>query len=111
MNKPPQASLRHQLLVHLTGPLLLVLALGAAGGMIIARHVGYLVHDQWLLDSAMTLGAQVKSRDGQVSLSLPTAAIQMFEWDRVDRIDWQATSLRHGLLLQSSDIPRRPRLC
>lgn len=108
MNKPPQASLRHQLLVHLTGPLLLVLALGAAGGMIIARHVGYLVHDQWLLDSAMTLGAQVKSRDGQVSLSLPTAAIEMFEWDRVDRIDWQATSLRHGLLLQSSDIPAPP---
>lgn len=105
MNKPQLASLRHQLLVHLSGPLLLVLALGAAGGMVIARHVGYLVHDQWLLDSAMTLGAQVNARDGHVSLSLPVAAIQMFEWDRVDRIYWQASSVRQGLLLNNAILP------
>ncbi len=105
MSKPGPASLRHQLLLHLSGPLLLVLALGAAGGMLIARHVGYLVHDQWLLDSAMSLDAQVKARDGQAALNLPPAAIQMFEWDRVDRIYWQAWSQRQGLLLQNAAVP------
>ncbi|MYM35248.1 sensor histidine kinase [Duganella sp. FT94W] len=105
MHKPQPASLRHQLLLHLSGPLLLVLVFGGAGGMLIARHVGHLVHDQWLLDSAMSLGAQVKSRDGQLSLVLPPTAIQMFEWDRIDRIYWQASSRRQGLLLQNAAVP------
>jgi two-component system sensor histidine kinase TctE len=108
MPKPRQSSLRRQLLMHLAGPLLAVLALGAAGGMIIARHVGYVVHDQWLLDSAMTLEAQIKGSDGHVALSLPPAAIQMFEWDRIDRIYWQASSGRQGGLLSNAEIPPPP---
>ncbi len=102
-------SLRRQLLLHLSGPLLVVLALGAAGGMFIARQVGYVVHDRWLLDSAMTLAAQVKVRDGHVSLALPAAAIEMLEWDRVDSIYWQASSARRGNLLSNAALPLPPR--
>jgi len=108
MNKPQQPSLRRQLLVHLAVPLLIVLALGAAGGMIIARHIGYLVHDQWLLDSAMTLAAQVKTNGAQVALELTPEAIQMFEWDRVDRIYWEASSSRQGSLLGNATLPAPP---
>lgn len=108
MHKPPQASLRRQLLTHLAGLLLLVLALGAAGGMFIARQAGYRVHDQWLLDSAMTLMAQVGQDGGKVSLALPPAAIQMFEWDRVDHIYWQASTARQGLLLSNALLPPPP---
>jgi len=108
MNKPQQPSLRRQLLVHLAVPLLIVLALGAAGGMIIARHIGYLVHDQWLLDSAMTLAAQVKTNGAHVALELTPEAIQMFEWDRVDRIYWEASSSRQGSLLGNATLPAPP---
>lgn len=108
MHKRRQASLRRQLLMHLVGPLMLVLALGAAGGMVISRQVGYLVHDQWLLDSAMTLGAQVKGEGGRVSLSLPPTAIQMFEWDRIDHIYWQASTRHQGLLLNNAPLPPPP---
>ena len=108
MNKPAQSSLRRQLLVHLAVPLLAVLGLGAAGGMLIARYVGYQVHDQWLLDSAMTLAAQIKANDRQVQLVLPPTAIQMFEWDRVDRIYWQASSERQGHLLSNAFLPAPP---
>jgi two-component system sensor histidine kinase TctE len=106
-NLPPN-SLRRKLLLHLSGPLLLVLAFGALGGTFIARHTGYLVHDQWLLDSAQTLRAQVRLADGQAVLSLPPAAVQMFEWDRVDRIYWQAWSARRGVLLGNAAIPPAP---
>lgn len=103
-----QPSLRRKLLLHLAGPLLAVLALGAVGGMFIARHVGYQVHDQWLLDSAMTLAAQVKSSGNQVRLDLPPTAMQMFEWDRYDRIYWEAWSARQGRLLSNLSLPPPP---
>ncbi|MYM26098.1 sensor histidine kinase [Duganella sp. FT135W] len=108
MNKPAQLSLRRQLLIHLAIPLLAVLGLGGAGGMLIARQVGYQVHDQWLLDSAMTLASQVKSDGREVKLILPVTAIQMFEWDRVDHIYWQATSQQQGLLLGNAELPPPP---
>ena len=108
MNKPTQSSLRRQLLVHLAVPLLAVLVLGAAGGMLIARHVGYQVHDQWLLDSAMTLASQAKAEDHHVQLALPPAALQMFEWDQIDHIYWQASSTRQGLLFSNAALPQPP---
>ena len=108
MNRLARPSLRRQLLVHLSAPLLAVLALGAFGGMVIARQVAYRVHDQWLLDSAMTLATQIKTRDHHVTLALPQAAIEMFEWDRLDHIYWQASSARQGLLLSNSVLPPPP---
>ena len=101
-------SLRRQLLLHLSAPLLAVLVFGAFGGMIIARHVGYQVHDQWLLDSAMTLKAQVRLVDGHARLALPQVAIDMFRWDRVDRIYWQASTARQGVLLANASIAPPP---
>lgn len=106
--RPPQGSLRRQLLLHLAAPLLLVLVLGAAGGMLISGQIGYMVHDQWLLDSAMSLRAQVHARDGKVSLQLPSAAVQMFEWDVSDRIFWQASTQRQGWLLGNAPIAPAP---
>ncbi|KQQ36339.1 hypothetical protein ASF61_08910 [Duganella sp. Leaf126] len=89
--------------------MLLVLALGAVGGMAIARQVGNVVHDRWLLDSAMTLAAQVKAHNGRVALALPPAAIEVLEWDRVDRIYWQASSAAQGTLLRNASLPPPPR--
>lgn len=108
MVRPQQASLRRQLLLHLTGPLLVVLALGAAGGMLIARQVGSQVHDQWLLDSALTMAAQVKANGDHTTLALQSDAIQMFEWDRYDRIYWQASTARQGSLLANAALPSPP---
>ena len=108
MSKTARPSLRRQLLLHLSGPLLLVLALGAVGGMAIARQVGDVVHDRWLLDSAMTLAAQVRVEGGKVALALPPAAIEMLEWDRVDRIYWSAASAQRGRLLGNARLPLPP---
>lgn len=109
MKAPARPSLRRRLLLHLSVPLLLVLGLGAAGGMAIARHIGDMVHDRWLLDSAMTLAAQAHVKDGRVQLSLPPVAIEMFEWDRMDGIYWQAATARGGRLLGNAVLPPAPR--
>ncbi|MRW93607.1 sensor histidine kinase [Duganella sp. FT80W] len=108
MNKPQPTSLRRQLLLHLTIPLLVVLALGAIGGIIIARQVGHEVHDQWILDSALTLSSQVRSNDGRVTLELAPASVQMFEWDGYDHIYWEASSTRQGRLASNAVLPSPP---
>ncbi len=111
------SSLRERLVLHLWGPLLAVVAAGAVGGYVVARHIGNSVHDQWLLDSALTLGSQVKGRDGLAVLELPAPALEMFEWDRVDRIFEEVTTAGDRVLLRTAPfspppddlVPGRPR--
>lgn len=105
MPRSAPTSLRARLLLHLWAPLLAVLALGALGGYVVARHVGNEVHDQWLLDSALTLAAQVKTRDGKAALELPAAALEMFEWDRVDTIFEEVTTADGRVLLSTAAFP------
>jgi len=60
MNKPSSRSLKHHLIARLLMPLLAVLILGALGAFTLAREIGTRVHDNWLLDSAMSLSEQVR---------------------------------------------------
>jgi two-component system sensor histidine kinase TctE len=108
-NPAPRPSLRRKLLIQLWGPLLIVLALGAFGGMTIARYIGGLVHDQWLLDSTRSLGAQVKLKDGRIAVDLPKSAIEMFEWDRIDRIYGEVVSQAQGRLFSNVTFVAPPR--
>jgi two-component system sensor histidine kinase TctE len=108
MNEAARPSLKRRLLVHLWGPLLTVLALGAAGSVAVARHVAHFVFDDWLLDSAMTLGAQVKVGGTGLVLDLPPPAIEMFEWDRVDRIYGEVVSRAQGRMFGNAPFPLPP---
>ena len=78
-------SLRRRLLTRLWLPLLGVLMLGAFLSVGLAVHFGNVVHDRWLLDSAMALGTQLRSGAAGPRLTLPRSAVEMFEWDSVDR--------------------------
>ena len=108
MHKVAPKSLRRQLLLHLSGPLLIVLALAAIVTFAVARHIGYMVHDQWLLDSAMALAQQLKVKDGRITLELPKSAVEMFRWDSVDLIYENVVSERHGVLSSTASFPAPP---
>ena len=56
----PEHSLRRRLLTRLWLPLLGVLTLGSFLSLGLAVHFGNVVHDRWLLDSAMALGTQLR---------------------------------------------------
>ena len=101
----PDHSLRKRLLTRLWIPLMGVLVLGAVLSFAVAFHFGNVVHDRWLLDSAMTLATQLRSNVGRVSLELPRSAVEMFEWDAVDRIYEQVTAPSGTLLLGRGDFP------
>src|SRR5207344_2781033 len=82
----PEHSLRRRLLIRLWLPLLGVLMLGSFVSAGLVLHFGNVVHDRWLLDSAMALASQVRSGGAGPRLTLPPSAVEMFEWDSVDHI-------------------------
>lgn len=99
-------SLKRQLLKHLWVPVLVLLVLEGIGSTIVANHISSLVHDQWLLDSAMTLQEQIRTTDGRPALDLPPAAVEMFIWDRVDRIYGQVITHDKQVLFSNAAIPQ-----
>ena len=108
MNKPNEYSLRRRLLIRLWGPLFIVLTVGGIATFWLARHVGSVVYDRWLYDSAMTLAAQIKLKDKEVTLDLPRSAIEMFEWDSADRVYEEIVSRRKGLIFSNAALPAPP---
>jgi two-component system sensor histidine kinase TctE len=72
-------------------------------------YFGNLVHDRWLLDSAMTLATQLRIDTGRVSLELPQSAVEMFEWDSLDRIYEEVIAPSGGRLFGNATFPVTPR--
>lgn len=98
-------SLRRRLLARLWVPLaglFLVAALLSFGA---ALHFGDRVHDRWLLDSAMTLATQLRAAPGGVALDIPRPAVEMFEWDSVDRIYDDVTGADGARLFGNVHVP------
>lgn len=101
-------SLRHRLLVRLWIPLFVVLTLSGIGTFGIARHIGSLVYDRWLYDSAMTLADQIKLKDKQLVLNFPKVASEIFEWDNVDHIYEEVVSRKRGHMVGNAKFPPPP---
>ena len=104
----PEHSLRRRLLIRLWLPLLGVLLLGSFLSAALAVHFGNSVHDQWLLDSAMALRTQLRSGAAGPRLSLPKSAVEMFEWDSVDRIYEDVVSADGERLFGNAVFPPAP---
>ena len=103
MNELRPESLRRRLLVRLSVPLLGLMLVGAGLSFAAARYFAAMVHDQWLYDSAMSLVAQVSRSDGRASLSLPAEAVQIFEYDRTDRIYYEVAGA-HGRIFGNTTL-------
>ena len=106
--KRPEHSLRKRLLTRLWIPLVSVLLLGALLSFGLANHFGNVVHDRWLLDSATTLATQLRADTGKLILDLPQSAVEMFEWDSVDRIYEEVTSPSDKHLFGNAAFPKAP---
>ncbi len=104
----PEYSLRRRLLIRLWLPLLCVLLLGSFVSAGLAVHFGNVVHDRWLLDSAMALGTQIRTGSAGPRLNLPKSAVEMFEWDSVDRIYEDVESGDGEHLFGNAEIPPFP---
>lgn len=91
-------SLRLGLLLRLAALLCLLLALDALACYYTALHFANLVYDRWLIDSDRSLATTVHGDNGRVTLDLPRAALEVFQFDAVDTTYYRIDSLRQGFI-------------
>jgi len=106
--KRSRNSLQRRLLSRLWIPLAGVVLFGALLSFGLAYYFGNVVHDRWLLDSALTLATQLKGDTGRLRLDLPRPALEMFEWDSVDTIYEEVISPGGQRLFGNVDFPAPP---
>jgi two-component system sensor histidine kinase TctE len=101
-------SLHRQLMRRLSVPLLALLVLDAVGSYWLALHFSQRAYDAGLYDSARSLAQQVKIVAGRATVELPREALEIFEWDVLDRTYFAVNSGRSGLVLGHADFPAPP---
>ncbi len=83
---PERATLRHQLLISLLAPIVLVTIISAAVTYYFAFNFATLAYDNSLFDSALDISRQTRELQGRPHVDLPSAALDMLESDTHDSI-------------------------
>lgn len=103
-------SLRSLLLQRLALPMIFFVALDAGVSYYVALHFANLAYDRWLLDSARSLAQEVKAQKGGVTFELPPTALEVFQWDDVDKTFFKIESSHLGLRAGDRMVPAPPDL-
>lgn len=103
-----QPSLRGGLLLRLTGMMLVLLVLDAVASYLTAVHFANEVHDRWLIDSTKSLVQEVRGSHGQAQFHLPSVALEIFQFDELDKIFYQVSSRQQGYIDGLREIPLGP---
>jgi two-component system sensor histidine kinase TctE len=93
-----RGSLRWGLLLRLATLLCVLLALDALACYYTALHFANLVYDRWLIDSNHSLATTVHAQDGRVTIDLPRAALEVFQFDEIDTTYYRIDSSRQGFI-------------
>lgn len=98
-------SLRVGLLSRLGVVLVLLLALDALACYFTAFYFANLVYDRWLIDSTRSLAQAVRFQRGAIEFDLPLSALQIFEFDAVDKTYFRISSARQGYIAGEISLP------
>jgi signal transduction histidine kinase len=93
-----ESSLRVGLLSRLGLVLVLLLALDAVACYFTALHFANLVFDRWLTDSTRSLAQAVRSEHGRIEFDVPLVALQIFQFDEVDKTYFKISSDKRGFI-------------
>jgi two-component system sensor histidine kinase TctE len=99
-----RSSIRGTLMRRLTGPLLAVVVVASVGAYAIALRSSQLVLDRSLFDSATSLARQARVVRAQTQVDLPQTALDIFEWDQVDQIYFEISSVQQGTLVSNASL-------
>jgi two-component system sensor histidine kinase TctE len=98
-------SLLARLLARLGSVLLLLLALDALACYLTALHFANLVYDRWLIDSTRSLAQAVSAEHGLIHFDLPRVALQIFQFDEVDKTSFRVSTKRLGYVAGDAELP------
>jgi two-component system sensor histidine kinase TctE len=98
-------SLRSGLLLRLGIVLVLLLTMDAAASYFTALHYANLVYDRWLIDSTRSLAQAVRAEHGQIEFDLPRVALEIFQFDEVDKTYFKVSSESEGFIGGDAGLP------
>jgi two-component system sensor histidine kinase TctE len=98
-------SLRAGLLLRFAIVLVLLLALDGLASYFTALHFANLVYDRWLIDSTLSLAQAVRAEHGTIEFDLPRMALEIFQFDEVDKTYFKVSSERRGLIGGDAALP------
>ena len=104
-HKPEKATLRHQLLISLLAPIVLVTLLSSVVSYYYAFNFATVAYDYALFDSALDISRQAHVADGQLRIDLPRAALDMLESDKHDRIYYMVNDAKGAFVIGHRGIP------
>ena len=100
-----EPSLKSGLTVRFLVAALLLLLLDGIACYKIAAHFANLVYDRWLIDSTRSLAQALKVEGGEVRMILPGIALQIFQFDEIDKTIFRVDSDRRGLIAGDAALP------
>ena len=100
-------SLRAGLLLRLGIVLVLLLTMDAVASYFTALHYANLVYDRWLIDSTRSLAQAVRAEHGQIEFDLPRVALEIFQFDEVDKTYFKVSSESEGFIGGDAGLPER----
>src|SRR6202044_2147363 len=98
-------SLRAGLLLRLGIVLVLLLVLDAVASYFTALHFANLVYDRWLIDSTRSLAQAVRAGHGLIQFDLPRVALEIFQFDEVDKTYFKVSSEAEGFIGGDAALP------
>jgi two-component system sensor histidine kinase TctE len=98
-------SLRAGLLLRLGVVLVLLLALDGLASYFTALHFANVVYDRWLIDSTRSLAQAVRAEHGTIEFDLPRVALEIFQFDEVDKTYFKVSSGQQGLIGGDASLP------
>lgn len=102
---PGKATLRHQLLISLAAPIVLVTLISSVASYYYAFNFATVAYDYALFDSALDISRQARISNGQLRIDLPRAALDMLESDKHDRIYYMVNDTSGAFVAGHRGVP------
>jgi two-component system, OmpR family, sensor histidine kinase TctE len=100
-----ERSLRSGLLLRLGLLLVVMLALDAMACYFTALHFANVVYDRWLIDSTRSLARAVRVEQGRIQFDLPRVALDIFQFDELDKTYFRISSRERGFIAGEASLP------
>jgi two-component system, OmpR family, sensor histidine kinase TctE len=101
-----EPSIRRQLIFWLVLPLSVALICSALVAYRLASDFVTHAYDRGLYDSALDLSRRLRLHDGKLSVDLPAAAVDMLEFDELDRVYYEIRAHSGELVVGQPGLPR-----
>jgi two-component system sensor histidine kinase TctE len=103
--EPRALSLRKRLMAGLVLSLLLWSVCGSAAAYFLARHFTTQAYDRSLRASMLDIARQIKLVNGHPAIELPPAALEILEWNELDRLFYRVVGLSGMPIAGDADLP------